>query len=730
MIRDPFPEATAVNFRRLAIRRVQTPGQRARTRGPTGGAGQRPCPRAQGRPGEISSSIMTGLMQGRRIAFWIGVAAAIAIGVRLRLYTKAQLQYAGGVRAVGSDDLYHLRRARFAVAHYPRTILFDPLMNFPDGGVPIWPPLFDVALATPSRLLDGPGASAGTIERRAAWVPLVFAGGAILLAGLLGRRLFGEWGGAAAALFLALCPGHLLWTQYGHTDQHVAESFFGLLVLVLFLSGRDEPDSPRKLRREVATGLALGTAVLVWQGAIYWGAVIALSLFLEAVATRRSVFREASVTLGLASAAAAAGTAFWLGPRHAPFTYISFGWFQPLFLAALAGGTLFLDSALLLARRSLRPGEAAVRGVLLLLFGAAVLPVTSGLIHGLVRGLGYAAGSTPQEILGDGGYLAYPKNWLKSIFEAQPLLAEGPGTAWRALSAAFFLAPAAIVAWALSAARRDRPATHILLAIWGTVTLFLALSQKLNVYYAAPLAAVCLIEAARLAGRQLGQRAPRQPLVLPAATAAAAVLLAFPMVEGLRRELQATRVPGSELFNALEWMRRELPRAVEPYDPRLLGPPPFPAEVGRAHSVIAPWALGHMLLYVAEQPVVANNFGYGFRDSLRFFLAESEEEALAIARARHARWVLAADLLSRMDDYAETLGRPPLLESTPRGPLPTPAYFRTLQARLYDFEGQGFEAGGVSLPPLGHFRLVYRSRSSVPRGARFVAQWKVFEITE
>lgn len=670
-------------------------------------------------------------MGRRTFLFWLGIAVAIGVGVWLRLYTKPQLQYAGGVRAVGSDDLYHLRRARFAVKHYPRTILFDPLMNFPAGGVPIWPPLYDVALATPARLLDGADASPGAIERRAAWVPLVFAAGTILLAGLLGRRLFGEEGGAAAALFLAVCPGHLLWTQYGHTDQHVAESFFGLLVLVLFLSGRDEPDSPRKTRQEVWTGLALGTAVLAWQGAIYWGAILALSLFLEAVGTRRSVFREAAVTFGLAGAISAAGTALWLGPRHAPFTYISFGWFQPLFLAALGGGTILLETTLLAARRSLRPRDAAARGAVLLIFGAAVLPFSSGLSAGFLRGLGYAAGTTPHELMGDGGYLAYPKDWLKGIFEAQPLLADGPGPAWRQLSAAFFLTPVAIVGWALAAARRHRSATHILLAVWGTVTLFLALSQKLNVYYAAPLAAVCLLEAARVAGGALGRLAPQNPSLRPAAAVLAAVLLASPMAEGLRRELQTVRVPGSELLAALEWMQRELPRAVDPFDPRLLGPPPFFPEVSRASSVLAPWTLGHMILYGAGQPVVANNFGYGFRDSLRFFLAESEEEALSIARAHRARWVFAADLLPRLNDYAEALDRPALLRDDGRGPAPTPAFFRTLQTRLYDFDGKGADlGGGVAVQPLEHFRLVYRSNSAIRRGDRWIAQWKVFEIVD
>ena len=371
------------------------------------------------------------------------------------------------------------------------------------------------------------------------------------------------------------------------------------------------------------------------------------------------------------------------------------------------------------------------RGALLLLFGAAVLPFASGLALGLVRGLGYAAGSTPQELMGDGGYLAYPKDWLKGIFEAQPLLSDGPAAVWRQLSAAFFLTPIAIVAWALAAARRNRPATHILLAVWGTVTLFLALSQRLNVYYAAPLAAVCLLEAARFAGDTLGRLVPQRPVLRPAAAVMVAILLALPMAEGLRYELQAIHVPGSELLAALDWMHRELPRGVAPYDPRLLGPPPFPPEVGRAPSVLAPWTFGHMILYGTGQPVVANNFGYGFRDSLRFFLAESEEEALSIARAHRARWVFAADLLPRLNDYAEVLDRPPLLREDARGLAPTPAFFRALQTRLYDFDGKGADlGGGVAVLPLEHFRLVYRSKSAIRHGDHWIAQWKVFEIVD
>jgi asparagine N-glycosylation enzyme membrane subunit Stt3 len=671
---------------------------------------------------------MTAAMK-RRAVFWLGLALAVAVGAWLRLATREQLAQDGRIRPMTSDDAYHLRRARFAVARFPRTILFDPLMNFPQGGVPIWPPLYDVALALPARALDGPEAPAGAVERRAAWVPLAFGLGAVLLAGFAARRLYGEGAGAAAAIFLAVCPGHLLWTQYGHTDQHAAESFFGLLVLLAFLASRDREESAEVRRSEAWTGLALGLAVLAWQGAIAWGAVIALSLFLEAVRTRRPIFRGAVLTLGLGAAVAAIGTAFWLAGRRAPFTYISFGWFQPSFLAALAAGTVLLETLLRSMRRELDRAGAVRRLAFAGALVAVLVPLASPLTAGFLRGVSYSAGVTPQEVMGEGGYLAYPKGWLTTIFEAQPLLSGGLGPVVTQLSVAFLLAPVVLAGWVWRALRRERPATHILLAVWGSVTLFLSLSQKLNVYYAAVLAAFCFLEAVHWVLRRVQSAAPDKPTLAPAAAVLCSSLFLSPMLPGIQQELSAVHVGGSELYAALDWMDKQLPRAVEPYDPRLLESPPAVPELSRAASVLAPWSLGHLVLYEAGQPVVANNFGYGFTDNLRFFLAESEDEALGIAGARRARWVMAADLLPRMNDYARILGRPPFLPPQAGGLAPTPAYFRTLQARLYDFEGAGVDlGGGVRIEPLAHFRLLYRSKSGVRRGDHWVAQWKVFEI--
>jgi asparagine N-glycosylation enzyme membrane subunit Stt3 len=494
------------------------------------------------------------------------------------------------------------------------------------------------------------------------------------------------------------------------------------------LSRRERELTALTIRREAAAGLALALAVLTWQGAIYWGAIFALALFLEALTLRRDVLRAVVLILGLPAALTAAATTAWLGPIRPPVTYVSFGFFQPLFLAALAVGTALL-ATLAAVRWGLRGGALARRLALVAAAGALLLPFSGDLAWGLANGVGYVLGKT-REAAGHGGYVSYPAGWLKGIFEARPLLADGPGLPLRQLSGAFLLSPAVVLLWAWRARRGPRPAAHLALAIWGAVTLLLALSQRLNVYYAAPLAALCLIEAVRLIRGRLLQARDGQPGAprAAAATGTLAALLLLPMAAGLRHEINAVRVPGSDLFETLDWMRRELPRSIDAYDPRLLESPPGPPAVSRASSVLAPWSLGHLILYNAEQPVVANNFGYGFLDSIRFFLSESEPEALAIARRHRVRWILVTDLVPRMNDYAGYLGRPPYLSWRPDGPTPLPSYFRTMQSRLYDFDGAGARLPGLEAPALSRFRLLYRSRSAIPRAGKWLARWKVFEI--
>ena len=92
--------------------------------------------------------------------------------------------------------------------------------------------------------------------------------------------------------------------------------------------------------------------------------------------------------------------------------------------------------------------------------------------------------------------------------------------------------------------------------------------------------------------------------------------------------------------------------------------------------------------------------------------------------------MLATDLVPRLNDYASYLGRPPYMRPTSKGLGATPDYFRTLQARLYDFDGAAVRMPGLDVEPLTHFRLRFHSQSAIARGGHWIARWKVFEILD
>lgn len=73
---------------------------------------------------------------------------------------------------------------------------------------------------------------------------------------------------------------------------------------------------------------------------------------------------------------------------------------------------------------------------------------------------------------------------------------------------------------------------------------------------------------------------------------------------------------------------------------------------------MTPWALGHAVRTWTGLPVVSDNFGYGFEDQARLWLAASDGEALAILARRRARFVLVIPLEPVLAGYARALGVP------------------------------------------------------------------------
>jgi dolichyl-diphosphooligosaccharide--protein glycosyltransferase len=144
------------------------------------------------------------------------------------------------------------------------------------------------------------------------------------------------------------------------------------------------------------------------------------------------------------------------------------------------------------------------------------------------------------------------------------------------------------------------------------------------------------------------------------------------------------------------------------------------------YSVMSWWDYGNWIVYLAERPVVANNFQAGVEDAAKFYLSESEENATAVLDARGAKYILA--------DFDLVYGKLPALtswanvdinsymimkdEGSQIAATPQQRLFNTTLGRLYFFDGAG----------TGHFRLIHESSTFLGSGdSPSKSKVKIFE---
>ena len=373
--------------------------------------------------------------------------------------------------------------------------------------------------------------------------------------------------------------------------------------------------------------------VLTWQGAVF---AAALAFLWAAFALRA---REAVLLALSATGFTALGTAPYVAGLDLPFTFISFGWFQPVLL--LAGSAAVAVIATFRAQGAARSAFAG----LALLLAAATVPFAPPLSSAVLRGSRYvavhAAGVSVDE-MDRGGYLSYPKDLLAVIAEARPLVRPPLGATLRAaveeLSPGFVLLPFAVVLWA------RRRADRRLLALFGGVLFLMALSQQRNVYYLAPLAALALAEA-------LARLAPRGRM-RPAAVAAtaAALLVVLPGLPHYGRVVRYAGAPGTDLVETLARLRTLAP---PPADPAAF-PQPL---TGSIPGVFAPWSAGHFVTALTGYPAAADPFAYGWRRQARLFTATDDGEAERILDDARCGWLFTTDLRAVLPAYAGAAGR-------------------------------------------------------------------------
>lgn len=567
----------------------------------------------------------------RSDALLLAGAVLAALAVRLLSVPAAT---DGGLRLASPDSYAHLRRATSVARSFPRVPVRDAWLNHPEGGIFIWPPAFDLLVGGAARAAYGADVTQDEVARVLAAAPPVLGALQVVPLFLLARRVLSRRRALLAASGYALVPAAAIWSQFGHGDHHVAEALLLLILLLALVRAREAGLPPaRGTRRALLAGAALATMVLTWQGAVFAAALSFLWAVFALPAGRAAVFSLS------ATAFAALGTAPFVLGLDLPFTFVSFGWFQPALL--LAGSSAVAGIAAVRASGRARAGLVA----LALLLAVATAPLVPALASTVLRGSRYVAIHTAGvsvDELDRGGYLSYPKDFLGVVAEARPLL--GPRfvpalrTAVEELSPGFVLLPIGVVLWARR--RHDRR----LLALFGGALLLMTLSQRRNVYYLAPFAALALAETlARLAPR--GALRPRA-----SAVAAAALLVALPGLPHYARIARYAGAPGTDLAATLARFRALAP---PPVDPAAL-PQPAP---GSIPGVFVPWSAGHFVTALAGRPAAADPFAYGWRRQARLFTATDDGEAERILREARCAWLFTTDLRAVLPSYAAAAGR-------------------------------------------------------------------------
>jgi hypothetical protein len=604
-------------------------------------------------------------------------AFLLSLAVRFLSFPAAT---SDGLRLVSPDCYGHLRRSTAVARNFPRVPVRDAWLNHPDGGVFIWPPLFDLLVGGSARLAFGAGASQEETARVLATLPPFLGALHIVPLFFLARRVLSRRRAALAVAGYAVLPAAAIWSQFGHGDHHVAETLL-LLLLLLALARSCDGGLSRgaSLRRALVAGAGVAAMVLTWQGAVFAAALSFLWAALALAPVAAAAFALSATAL------TALGTLPWATGLDLPFTFVSFGWFQPAFL--LAGSAAV---ALLAAIRARGRSRLAL-ATLALLLAAGTAPLAPSLSSAVLRGTRYvathAAGAAADE-MDRGGYLSYPKDLLAVIAEARPLVKAPIGKTLRAaveeLSPGLVLLPVAVLVWGRR--RSDRR----LLALFGGILFLMTLSQQRNVYYLAPFAALALAETLpRLLPRRLLGRAP-------VTVSAALLLVALPGLPHYARIVGYAGSPGSDLVGTLERLRVLDP---PPVDPARL-PQPAP---GTVEGVFAPWSAGHFVTALTGRPSAADPFGYGWRRQARLYTTTDDAEA-----ETRCRWLFTTDLSAVLPAYAAAAGR----AGTPPG--------ATFAVRVHE---------ASSPTPLPFLELAIDSRTAYrTRDGRLVPRFRVWRV--
>lgn len=610
-----------------------------------------------------------------------------------------------------ADPQYHLRRAFFTMTQFPDVLLFDPYVNFP-GGAPVpWPPLFDWLLGAGGWLAGGKTAD---LEKVAAWASPICAALAIWPLYFAGRLLSSRRVGLVAGLFFAFLPISVVYTRVGNADHHGAVALIGAWLLYCLLALVDPAASrARMIGLAVLLTLLSFMMLLTWHGSLLYLAPAEGLLLMGGLLSGRSRLLAVQASSAFV---AGCGVGVWLLLSPVPLggLYSSIALSRLHVLALVA---VFVTAGCLWCLMKVGWANTIPRRIFWALTLVSGLGLTIFLLPGPREGLEFAY-----------QFLTLSDQVGASTGEQTPLFSmgdrlQGP-PAWRSWGLfAYALPGIPLTAWFVA----RRPAAHPgaraagwLLFAWGGFFCLLAILQRRYGNDAAPAAALLFaLLLSALSDRlvPVSVRRPPHRFVPWVALGAPALIVVIgfwpawrsiyvPRAIASWSAWQHPAQQGGAASQSIAATLHHFAGQVRAWTPETSGY----AESGRGpeYGIIAHPNLGHALQYRARRATATDPFWWyigreNWDRTDAFFQAQTEPEALALARVLKARYLIT------MPDLAPG----------------------SIAARLHARDGQ---AEG-NAPSLHHFRLVGEApRGGLSIGALFERRseitipYKLFEI--
>ncbi len=687
---------------------------------------------------------------GRRRALAAGGVFALALGLRL-LGADALVTPQGDIRTPSADAHYYLRQVARTAQTLPALPAEEPDESCPDGAVSPWPHGLTAPTALAAVLIHGGRPTAGQSDRVAAWVPPLL--GALASAALtwLAVGWLGLGAGACSGLLFAALPINVVNSSFAVFDHHVMAGLVPPLMVAGLLHGGGRlrsagrgaepaaPDAKAGVAGLTLAWLALALGYATWTEMwIHHAVVIAAGLTWATLgpAPARQTRRVAVLAVGACVAAlpgvlsAPYSRAGWVAP-DAPsrFTLWAALATAAAAVAAAAAATRLLGAA---ARRPAEPSpqptpnqaspthsspveaspveaspvEASPTQGRATRYGALSAVGLAAVLAALVAvAVGYAVDPGLRRAVSDAVAFAARSGVIGAIDESLPLWQRPFPQSVLLLSGAAVLVPVLPLAF-----RGCEPATGRMLTAWYALSLPLAVLQgRFALAFAAPFALAwgTWVVHGPWRPQPRGEHHTPRPGLNHAARGLALVLAGSVAISAWgTRPWQARHESRDRL---MRWVRAEVG--------------PAPASASR-RCAMGPWDIGHELLRVGGQPVVAHNFTEGahrapIRDTAELWLSATPAAAEALLARRQVRllWVGPQDR-TRLGRMADALGRR----------LPD-SLLHTTWGRLWHANGAALRLGDQTLAGYGHLRRVRTSplRVTLPGGdGRPSAHDKVF----